>query len=356
VRIQPFEKFEQFKNFKPKFSFYEIEYLVGDGFGRKIKNESVHAIVKKLTEKAYPSSATGSEKRWEYFYMPARRSGRKISIPFLIVEYKGDFYVYFRLLGNLEISGGKKDVEKEYQGLFEEAIRFTSLIKSTDGKIVKETVPYDLRIGKIKGKYVMDKTIPEKEERRLLKSYETHLGKNLEIVEISLNDYLDVTAICYKAAYKKTKKLLPLEMYKKWADNRHGGMLDIKDFNSKKEYRQWRKSGKWAGSHPYEIVFSWHRHGIHLYPPDDEKPHYSLRVTNYAYAGDFIRMTKALLNNEIAFRSNELEEVLNYLRGEKDFVVNDYDDLRFSYIPSREYKNLYFKHIKWEELKIVRCK
>jgi len=38
------------KNFKPKFSFYEIEYLIGDGFGKKIKNESVHAIVFKHIE------------------------------------------------------------------------------------------------------------------------------------------------------------------------------------------------------------------------------------------------------------------------------------------------------------------
>lgn len=290
--------------------------------------------------------------------MPVRRSGRRISIPLWIMKYKQDFYANFRFLGMLKISKGKEEVREEYKTIFEEAIRFSSVIKATKGEIVKKTAPYDFRIGKVKGKYIMDEVMPKREKARLSNLYEKHQGKNLEIADISLNDYLNTAAVCYRAAYEKARGLSPLEMYNRWADGRHGGMLDIKDFDSKEEFIGWKKGGKWVGSHPYEIVFSWHRHGIHLYPPDVDygKPRYSLRVTNYAYAPDFIRMAKALIKNRIPFQARDLQDVLDFLSGEKYWTVNDYDDLRFLYIPSREYKNLYFKHIEWKELKIVRFK
>lgn len=183
------------------------------------------------------------------------------------------------------------------------------------------------------------------------------MKKNLQINNISLNDYLNVAAICYKAAYKKkTKRLSHLELYKKWTDGRHGGMLDIKNPDSKDEFADWHASGRWAGSHPFEIVFSWHRHGIHLYPPDRWKQQYLLTVTNYAYADDFVKMVKSLIKNEIAFQAANLDDVLDFLTGKKYFTVNSYNDLNLNYIPSKEHKKLYFRYIEWEEPNVVRFK
>ncbi len=76
----------------------------------------------------------------------------------------------------------------------EELIKFTSLLKTTDEDVIK-MVPCDFRIGKIKGKYIMKDIMSNKEKTRLKKLYENHLTKNLKIVEISLNDYLNVAAI-----------------------------------------------------------------------------------------------------------------------------------------------------------------
>ncbi len=92
-------------------------------------------------------------------------------------------------------------------------------------------------------------------------------------------------------------------MYKKWADERDCGMLKIKNQNSKKSYECWLKHESHCGGHPFEIVFSWVQHGIHLYPPSDSSQ-YSLDVTNYGYAKDFIKMVLALIKEKVPFRAN----------------------------------------------------
>ena len=201
-----------------------------------------------------------------------------------------------------------------------------------------------------------DGDIIKREKTKILQDYQQHLKKNLKILKISLNDYLAVAALCYQAVYKKkAENLSPLQMYKKWADGRDGGMLSLKNWNSKRKFMDWHKNSKWVGSHPFEIVFSWHRHGIHLYPPSLYNSwRYSLRVTNYAYAENFIEMVKALIENKVSFIAQNLEEVLDYLTGETYFTVNEYSDNSFFYTPSQEYKKKFFKHIEWDELKILK--
>ena len=136
-------------------------------------------------------------------------------------------------------------------------------------------------------------------------------------------------------------------------------MLEIKDKKSKRAYAYWLKHESHCGGHPFEIIFSWHAHGIHLYPPEvrsREEPCYILSVTNYAYARDFIKMVKALIKKEIPFQARDLEEVVNYLSGETYFRVNEFSEHMLHYIPSQEYKRLYFRHIEWDELKVPRWK
>ncbi len=178
----------------------------------------------------------------------------------------------------------------------------------------------------------------------------------MEIKKISLNEYLNVAAICYKAAYQeKTENLSDLEMYKKWADGRDGRMLSIDDWNSKDSFEKWYHSGEHIGSHPFEIVFSWHKHGIHLYPPDNS-PCYKLRVTNFAYAWDFLKMIDALIEMHIPFETEKLDILLDFLAGDTYFTVNGRDEHDFIYRPSKRYKQKYFLHIEWDEIKVVKWK
>lgn len=344
-------------NFIPKLKYFEAEYyLKRDSYSfteLKLENIQIYKLVKKLTDMAFPSNEDKFDKRWHYFYLPVKRSGRLITIPFGIVEYNKDFFISFHQLGNLHITKGKEKVEKEYKTIFKETLRFIPLIKKTENKILEKTVPYDIRAGKIKGKFILEKLISEEEKKKILLDYNKHLKKELKTTQISLNDYLNVAALCYKVAYaKKTKKLSPIEMYKKLADGRDCGMLNLKNKDSKKAYSYWLKHKSHCGGHPFEIVFSWHSHGIRLYPPYSDLPYYSLRVTNYAYALDFIKMIKVLIKKEIPFQAKDLKDVVNYLAGETYFSVNKYDEHLFHYIPSKEYKKLYFYHIEWDKIEV----
>jgi hypothetical protein len=127
-----------------------------------------------------------------------------------------------------------------------------SIVKRSGPEIIERLVPYDLRSGRIKGKYVLKKVMSQAQRKRVLELYRRHEAKNLRAKDgCSLNEYLETAAICYRAAYgRKVKDKTPLEMYHSFADGRHGGMLDIKDRNSRKEFARWYESGAWAGSHP----------------------------------------------------------------------------------------------------------
>lgn len=341
--------------FKPELRYGWMKYLVGGPSLRekKIENTKIYNLVRKLTDGAIPTYEDTFDKRWSYFYLPLRREGRRICLPFEIMEYEKEFFVSFHELGTLHIKKGRKKVENGYSTIFRETLRIIPHIKRAGNRILEKVVPYDLRTGKIKGKHLMEKPMSEEEKRKVLGDYQRHLKRGLKVPQISLNGYLGVAALCYQAAYgKKARGLSPVKMYQRWADGRDGGMLSIRDRNSKKEFTGWQKSGIYAGSHPFEIVFSWRRHGIHLYPPHSSFPHYLLCVTNYAYAGAFIEMVKALIRKGVAFQARELNKVIDYLSGESDFTVNRYDDPVFHYIPCREHKKLYFHHIEWDELKV----
>lgn len=345
-------------DFKPKISYAELDYFLrGPSFEKSINSDRVYAVVKKLVEKASPSYEDEHEKRWEYFYLPAKRR-TLICIPLFVLEYGGEFFVNLRSFGfgNLRIWRCRDETENVYSNIFRETIRFLPLIKKHGVTLLEKLVPYDIRTGKIKGKYIMEKVMKKEEGERILLEYEEYLKKNLEVSRCTLKEYLEVSAICYMTAFgDETKGMTPLEMYKKWADGRDGGMLAIKN-NSEKEFEKWHSSGEWAGSHPFEIVFSLINHGIHLYPPSRSSPHYVLMVTNYAYARKFIRMAEALMKNSVAFRASGLEDVLNYLEGETYFRVNEFSEHFFFYSPTREYKKRYFTHIEWDELKIANLK
>ncbi len=342
--------------FKPKLHSCDLEYYLRSFDEKKVESTKVYELARKLTSLAHPMHEGEYDKRWEYFYLPLKRSGRTIVVSLWIMEYKKEFYVSVHLFGRFHVKRGDKKTEDFYSNVMKETLRFVPVIKK-DAKILQKLIPYDIRTGKIRGRYILGKLLSENCKKRTWKSYEKHLAKSQQISEISLNEYLDIAAICYRAAYaKKAENLSPLEMYKKWADRRDGGMLSIKDRDSKNEYSEWYHSGKHAGSHPFEIVFSWHAHGIHLYPPCDSSPNYGLRVTNYAYAWDFLKMVNALIKAEIPFEAGELSSVLDFLAGETYFTVNEYSEHRFSYIPSKEHKKEYFPHIEWDEIKVVRWK
>jgi len=339
----------------PKLNFWQAECLLtSDSIsGKEISNSKVYALVKKLADSACPTKQSKYDKRWENFYLPLRRNGKIIALPFFLMLYKRKYFAVFRIFGELRIGKGKDKIDSSYEDAFKEALDFAKIVKKEGITFLSKTVPYDIREGRIKGKYVLNKVMPKGESEAIRNSYNKHTEKQMTLVSLSLKDYLNVCAICYKAAFgKKAEGMKSAEMYKKWADGRDCGMLAIKDYADTTEFEEWLKTKAGCGGHPFEIVFSWHGHGIHLYPPYPDMPHYMLCVTNYAYASAFLDMLKALIKHNVPFVANDLGNVIEYLTGESYLGVNNHAENFILYCASKSDKNAYFKHIEWEELKI----
>lgn len=341
-------------NFRPKLSNENVEYHLHGHDNIDIEDDKVYNLTEKLVSTAYPTSEDKYDKRWEYFYVPVKRNRKTIAVPMWIMEYDKDFFVILQSFGSFHIKKGNEDTEKFYYNIISDTLKFSSIIQK-DYSILNRLIPYDIRTGKIKGCHILERLLSPQEKKDIYEKYENYSTHKNDLMEISLNDYLNVASICYKAAYpEETKNLSNIDMYKKWADGRHGGMLSIQDWDSKKEFSEWYNSGEYIGSHPFEIVFSWHRHGIHLYPLRDSSHGYKLIVTNYAYAWDFIKMVDALMEIQVPFEAGELEAVLDYLAGDTYFTVNNESDHNFRYEPSRAHKRKYFYDIEWDDITVVK--
>lgn len=344
------------RNYRPAVNSNELEYHLHEFDEVLVENDKVFEIIEELVSLAHPTYEDEFDKRWEYFYIPINRNKKIISAPVWIMEYENEFFVTIQSFGRIKIKKGDKETEKFYYDCFSEILMFVPILKKEE-EILQKIIPYDIRTGKIKGRYILEELLSQDRKKAILDSYEKYIEKKMEINEISLDEYMNVAALCYHAAYQKeAEKLSRLEMYKRWADGRDGGMLSIKDWKSKKEFTEWHQSGEHTGSHPFEIVFSWHEHGIHLYPPDDSSPYYALRVTNYAYAWDFLKMVEQMIKTQIPFNAGKLKIVLDFLAGDTYFTVNKREEHHFMYIPSREYTQKYFPHIEWDDIKVVKWK
>ena len=304
-----------------------------------------------LTDKAYPTEEDAHEKKWFDFYLPLKRRGHFILVPLGIVLYDKRFFLAFPH-SDIEVIGGREKNEF-YSGLIQQISVFSRILKKDPG-IVAKAVPFDIRTGRVLGKYVLQDLLPIEKKEEMLKLYGDHAKKGKKSHGVSLNDYLNTVATCYKAASgNKTNKLTAEKMYRKWADGRDCGMLKIKNKKSKEDFNHWLNTEARCGGHPFEIVFSWHGHGIHLFPPDLNSPYFTLRATNYMYAPAFLEMTKALIRKGVPFVSHQLKDVLDYLSGESFFTVNAYAEHFIFY--SHEDRKL-LKHIEWDKLNMLKWK
>ena len=105
---------------KPKVHFYELKYYLDENRLNPltIENSAIYNLVKNLTDKVYCSFEDKYDKRWEDFYLPLKRSGKEISIPFTIVEYEKDFFCHFPRLDTLRIKRGNRKPEEIFKKIF----------------------------------------------------------------------------------------------------------------------------------------------------------------------------------------------------------------------------------------------
>lgn len=341
-------------NFEPTYSFSDIQQNLPWRFVSEISihNSRLYEVVGKLTEKAYPTEESDYEKRWSDFYLPLKRKGYFILIPLTIILYEKKFFLSV-LHSVIEVCKGKEK-DAFYPGLIKQILKFSRILKKAPD-IVKQAMPYDIRTGRVLGKYALKDLFPSNKKKEILELYRNHIKRGKKLHGVSLNNYLNTATICYKAAFgSKTDSLSAEQMYRKWADGRDCGMLEIEDKKSKKAFNHWLDNKSHCGGHPFEIVFSWLDHGIHLFPPHRDKPYFSLSVTNNdVYALHFLEMVKALMQNGIPFKAHEIESVLDYLTGETYFTVNAYGK---HYIFYTSGDRGLLKHIEWDEPGMVEWK
>ena len=116
------------KLFEGKLKFYEVEYYVRDK-DLSFNNRNLYNLIKKLTGLAYPDKEDKFEKRWDYFYLPLKRSGKNIILPLWILKYNRKFYVFIHNIGRISIGNGKSRVESIYARIINEALRLARIMK-----------------------------------------------------------------------------------------------------------------------------------------------------------------------------------------------------------------------------------
>ncbi len=346
------------KPFTPRFGDEDLYGLLSV-FPRSIENSPLYAAATAVTAVAMPEVNEFKDETWSDFYLPLKRGRKMIAVPVTITKIptcKDRLVVSISNRRSMQIDSGQESAPQEYLTLFQEIGKLTPFLQK-DASLVKKLVPYDLRTGRIPGKYVMKELMSEEEKESILQKYKEHENQKLKIDKISLDDYLKTVAICYRAAFgRKTKWLSPRQMYERWADGRHGGMLDLTDSSDQDEFKKWYESRDWQGGHPFEIIFSHHNYGISLWPPSTGHNQYGVSVGTIAYVEKYLAMISVLIKQEIPFQTDCLEDTLQYLIGESTFFVNQSGEHSFYYSHSQEEKQKYFPHIIWDPLKIPKWK
>jgi hypothetical protein len=316
--------------------------------------------MKRLTETAFPTIRNGIDTRWFNFYVPLKFQREQSLIAMGIVEYKSEYFLHFESsewLRSIVIKKGDKHASTVLTRVIELASEFAPRMQNR--KSIETMVPYFFRTGKIKGKYVLDRSslVSKEYADRIFAKYESHLAKTKPLEHrISLNDYLKVVRVGKSSVLKETTMMSSRDVYVKHADFRHGGMLDIEDPDSVEEFNEWLKSNEWLGSHPFEIVASYSNYGIYLYPPGfhttytSYNSHYELSVGNETFHDDYLKMLEALMRRGIPVLAPQLREVLKYEQGESYLKVNTQDIDSVFY---EEIDRQCLKYVRWDTLKIV---
>ena len=331
---------------------------------RELKSSGLRSLVGELTRGFEPVSRRESL-AWPDLYMPLMRGKGQICVPFSVTDYsnaitrKNEFIMDFgQNLGGLVVMDGKEKVAPSYLRMFESAIEFNSRLPDN----LEAMVPYEFRTGTIPRKHTIGEDekvsfMEKAEAESILKKYQ---GTEVRAAgQISLTEYLKTAALCYSAAYGEDAMADPVAAYERRSDIRHGGMLEIRNHDSRKEFGKWLSGEEWRGSHPFEIVFSFHNHGILLCPPGlGGSESYVLMVMDPYMHGTYATMLRALWKEGIPVSTPEamLKEALDFLTGEAIFTVNYYSENQFNYYGTAFERKMYFEHIAWDSLKVLRRK
>jgi hypothetical protein len=204
-----------------------------------------------------------------------------------------------------------QQIERRLQSALRNFSRYNAL--------VARRLPLACRHGAIQRRLTWPKqveaAIPRAEIARARRTLSEAAGRPL-LPEMTRARYLEAAGIAYDACWKELRPLSPLEKYRRKADGRHGGLLDLPEDDGE-AFAKWFRSDAWAGTHPWEIVFG-HPHGIMLSPrfhEDLNRWSYWLWVDSEGWYAHAARMAIALGKRNIPFEFQDGPAVLDALEG-----------------------------------------
>ncbi len=334
-------------SFKPTLSSEDLDFSILDSSlsCKKVENHRFYQKIQELTEKLLLREDSTLEEWWDSLYLPLREYGRRITVPFSIYRYQRTFFVNFSWGRSFSVLPGNEEINPYYFTLIEDTVKLLHEIKRKGKEALH--VPYSLRAGKIEGYSVLEDRLSEQEEHKLKSDYENHFHRIAPSAEISLQNYLETAAICYQTIYgKETEGMTPRQMYQRWADGRHMGMLSLPR-QSGREFQEWHHDDTNKGGHPFEIIFN----KMHLYPPTKDTPFFQPVLGEFPRdVREYVRVLQALINHKIPFKVHDFSEKLDYLAGKIPFSVNEGDEPRVHYYSSQKEYRKYFHLIRWEPL------
>ena len=326
-------------------------------------NDKLYGIAEKISSLAYPSSTSGFLIRWEYFYLPVYRvsCNKKefILIPVALTLERDSFLFEITKIGSFSVAKnicfGKQIISdpedlKLIENILISILEFCDILKRNPDTVHKY-VPYEFRLGTIEGKYIMKKVISTEEAKRIKQRYIEHQKKMAAIKNATLQDYLNVLYICYKAIFGNSigTEEIP-EIYKKYSPDKEATIFSIE---TEEQFSMWYESYEWTKKRSFDIYCNVFGECLSLYPPTPKNPKYVLVGRGLFIAWKYINIVRALIENNIPFEAPELDLILEYLTGKVMFKVNwGEPPFCFNYVDTEEYRKKYLPHIKWEPLKV----
>jgi len=336
-----------------------------------------------------------------------------------VTKYTGTFFISHRNGegGTLEVEAGKS-IKIRDSGVFGDARLFypdedslslwerllRSAIKwlnrsaknwiKTNQQILREyplnyrkgTVPASIVRASLNEMYRVDKELGEREVKKFIKLVEEGYFLKMDhgiLDSMTASTFFTYCKIAYIAGARKDEKIDPglsgVEMYRKYADGRHEGLLHI-DPDSEQEFADWidgkhpKRSG---GGHPWEIKRGGNTTHISLYvrrPSYYRKEKFAVELNGPASTrlAETIKMFLALHKASLPITISQPESIRKRLLGQENVgIIPSYSSLhranqQFSeedevfdvlyFDDLGRYKRRIKPFIRWEALPVLRLR
>lgn len=253
-------------------------------------DKNVHMFLKEL--KSFQYEFSFGDRIWKIIFLGKKNRWHKLHVQ----EYKETFYISL-IDGEapiLEVQAGKKveandshysfgghaprfdytDIGKQWEPLISSARVWLKRVQQDWIKMNalviakypinrrKGFVPHSIVRASLTDIFRLDRELGKRNTAKFIKIHESGYfrdEKKIERSSMTAKIFFDYCKIAYITAQRKDdhidEKLSGLEMYKRYADGRHEGLLDI-DIHSEEEFAAWLDGThpkKDRGGHPWEI-------------------------------------------------------------------------------------------------------